>query len=54
MDSSGEFWRALLVKYIDHVGACEGTSFLSDTYRDLFTDEEWEALKLAEVIADAQ
>lgn len=39
--------RDLLKKYIQHVGECEGVDFLADHYRpmDLFTDEEWAALK---------
>lgn len=44
-------YRALLVKYIDHVGRCEGTVFISDLWREhsdvLFTDEEWTALEAA-------
>jgi hypothetical protein len=50
-------YRALLVRYIDHVGQCEGTVFLSSTYRGIggvpFTDEEWAELeRLAELTAD--
>lgn len=43
-------YRSLLVRYIQHVGECEGTYFLSDGYRPLpewawaFTDAEWEHL----------
>lgn len=38
----------LLGKYIDHVGNCEGVTFLSDhdRYPNQFTDEEWALLQL--------
>lgn len=41
-------YEALLRKYINHVGECEGTTFLSP-WRDRlggveWTDEEWETL----------
>lgn len=44
-------YKKLLLKYINHVGICEGTTFLGDHNRNEwddtveFTDEEWEALK---------
>lgn len=44
-------YRALLKKYIEHVGTYEGSTFLSDhkrsAYPDMptFTDEEWALLK---------
>jgi hypothetical protein len=41
--------EALLWKYIEHVGACEGTDFLDDVYRhklgEDFTDAEWAELQ---------
>lgn len=43
--------RALLIKYINHVGEYEGSTFLSDhsrsAYPDMpvFTDEEWAELQ---------
>jgi hypothetical protein len=39
-------YRALLLKYINHVGECEGVTFIADHHRrpDLFTDEEWAEL----------
>jgi hypothetical protein len=45
-------YRALLKKYINHVGIAEGTTFLSDFERGSrhdspkFTDAEWEMLQL--------
>lgn len=46
-------YRALLSKYISHVGQEEGTTFLFDrppsSYNDVeFTDEEWAELQLLE------
>jgi hypothetical protein len=40
-------YRTLLLKYINHVGECEGTTFLSDRWHDdrLFTDEEWSVMQ---------
>lgn len=41
-------YRELLMKYIDHVGECEGITFISDYHRPragLFTTEEWEELR---------
>ena len=44
-------YRYLLVKYINHVGECEGTNFLSDHNREYtppeykFTDTEWATLR---------
>lgn len=44
--------RALLGKYIEHVGACEGVTFLREFDRGgygsdwpQFTDAEWQELK---------
>jgi hypothetical protein len=39
-------YRDLLIRYIDHVGQCEGTEFLTDSYRLMseLTDEEWDEL----------
>lgn len=37
-------YRNLLKKYINHVGECEGTVFLSSTYEDSFTKEEYDEL----------
>lgn len=37
-------YKELLGKYINHVGEQEGTAFLSDRHKELFTDEEWEVL----------
>jgi hypothetical protein len=45
-------YERLLVAYIAHVGACEGTDFLSDGYRSWskWTDAEWTELqRLAEI-----
>jgi hypothetical protein len=38
--------RQLLLKYIDHVGAAEGTTFLSGYYQNegQFTESEWAEL----------
>jgi hypothetical protein len=40
-------YRTLLLKYIDHVGNCEGVTFLGDRDRNksLFTEEEWTLLQ---------
>jgi len=46
-------YRVLLRKYIDHVGECEGTTFITDRSRQRshqfaqieFTDEEWAELE---------
>ena len=53
-------YRALLKKYIQHVGGCEGVTFLSDhrtpggySYQDGFTPEEWAALKALEYEQEA-
>lgn len=46
--------RDLLKKYINHVGECEGITFLSEGRRTAgLTDEEWEALQLLDIEADA-
>jgi hypothetical protein len=40
-------YKLLLLKYISHVGYCEGISFLGGNHGpepDLFTKEEWEEL----------
>ena len=34
----------LLKRYIQHVSDCEGTTFLSDRYRDFFTPDDFEIL----------
>lgn len=45
-------YRALLKKYIEHVGVAEGTDFLADSERGSwtdspeFTDEEWRMLQV--------
>ena len=40
-------YRALLVKYITHVGTCEGTSFIDTLdHSDDFTQEEITELKV--------
>jgi len=46
VNKDNDFYRSLLLRYIDHVGQAEGTSFLSCGYRGFvdFTDEEWEIL----------
>lgn len=40
-------YKALLEKYIEHVGECEGVDFIGDQWRRIsaFTDEEWAALR---------
>lgn len=37
----------LLIRYIEHVGQCEGSVFLAPWHRtpDLFSDEEWAELE---------
>lgn len=49
-------YRALLLKYIEHVGDCEGTTFLSHFSRDdsevIFSNEEW--LELERLDDEAQ
>lgn len=40
-------WKLILMKYINHVGNCEGTSFINGSKPDSFTDEEWSSLKEA-------
>lgn len=42
-----EGWKLILMKYINHVGECEGTTFISDKKPDTFTQEEWELLNEA-------
>lgn len=41
--------RELLKKYINHVGVCEGTTYLNDWHQGAygadFTDEEWSELQ---------
>ena len=38
-------YRELLKKYIEHVGDCEGSVFLSEMWRRKdFTDDEWSEL----------
>lgn len=43
-------YKALLIKYIQHVGECEGVTFISERYRGLpypgFTDEEFNELQV--------
>lgn len=54
-------YKKLLSKYIDHVAACEGVTFIADHHRRdserrggvVFTDEEWEALKSADIDPNA-
>jgi hypothetical protein len=41
-------YRGLLIKYIDHVRTCEGTSFLHEHFfghKHDFSDEEWAELQ---------
>ena len=41
-------YRELLMKYIEHVGECEGVTFMSKCHEPrtgLFTTEEWEELQ---------
>jgi len=40
-------WKLILMKYINHVGECEGTDFINHGAKHLFTDEEWSALNQA-------
>ena len=48
-----ELLRKILLKYMDHVGVCEGVDFIADHHRAFYdkysdapwTDEEWELLK---------
>lgn len=47
VDQTAAWWRALLVKYIDHVGAQEGTDFLVVREPRQWTDGEWDALQEA-------
>lgn len=44
-------YKALLLKYINHVAENEGVTFIKDTYRneDVFSGDEWnELVKLDE------
>lgn len=43
-----ELWISLL-HYIDHVGRCEGVSFLSPRYEPYFSQRVWEILSKADV-----
>lgn len=49
-----ERYRTLLQKYIEHVSACEGTSFIGLAYRkpDQFTDSEWMILRALDGTSD--
>lgn len=41
-------YKALLVKYIEHVTECEGTDFLSSGWyfdETIFSKDEWELLQ---------
>jgi hypothetical protein len=39
-------YRKLLKKYIEHVGWCEGVSFLGEYDRtEFFTDDEWKEMR---------
>ena len=38
-------YRELLRKYINHVGCCEGITFLSNIYASDFTTEEFAELQ---------
>jgi len=42
-----EDWKLILMKYINHVGECEGTSFIGNNKPESFTTEEWELLNKA-------
>lgn len=44
LQSNNLFYRNLLKKYINHVGYCEGVSFIGERYRGTFTDAEYTAL----------
>lgn len=44
-------YRDLLLKYINHVGEEEGTTFLSWDRHDHFTEEEWDELQRLDVEA---
>lgn len=41
-------WKLILMKYINHVGDCEGVSFIGEKKPESFTDEEFENLKKAD------
>ena len=41
----GVDYRALLKKYMAHVGRCEGTTFIAGVRPEGLTDDEWEALR---------
>jgi len=43
---TAEQLRALLLKYIKHVGLYEGTVFLDEQHRDDFTPKEYDMLKI--------
>lgn len=49
MNQSLVDYRALLLKYITHVGSCEGVTFISDGQRHVsgvvFADQEWAELQ---------
>ncbi len=47
-------YRDLLMRYICHVGECEGISFIFDSERTpWFSDEQWEELKRLDVESKA-
>jgi len=47
-------YRNLLIKYIQHVGACEGVSYLSPSWfnEPHFSKEEWEELQRLDAESD--
>lgn len=57
MDTPAIDWWVLLVKYVRHVGASEGATFIDSYYRHTsdvpFTDEEWAALEVIDEQAPA-
>jgi hypothetical protein len=44
-DKVMEDWKLILMKYINHVGDCEGVSFIGENKPDSFTEEEWKSLQ---------
>ena len=45
---TAELVMEALQAYIEHVGLCEGVSFLSPRHKACFSEEQWEILKFAE------
>lgn len=44
---TAELLMEALRAYINHVGECEGISFLSEQHKKHFTPEHWEILQIA-------